>query len=59
MRTVNGLSSSVLDICDGKLVFDNDKISQYTRDMYAQETIREKLLNIFDEAEKAHKVKEK
>ena len=55
MRTVNAISSSVLDICSGKLVFDNDKIAQYTKDTYAQETIRDKLLNIFDEAEEAHK----
>ena len=59
MRTVNAISSSVLDICNKKLVFDNDKIAQYTKNTYAQETIRAKLLEIFDEAIEAHKVQEK
>ena len=59
MRTVNAISSSVLDICNKKLVFDNDKIAQYTKNTYAQETIRAKLLETFDEAIEAHKVQEK
>ena len=59
MRTVNAISSSVLDICNKKLVFDNDKIAQYTKNTYAQETIRAKLLGIFDEAIEAHNVREK
>lgn len=59
MRTVNAISSSVLDICNKKLVFDNDKIAQYTKNTYAQETIRAKILEIFDEAIEAHKVQEK
>lgn len=57
MRTVNALSASVIDICDKKLEFNNDKIAQYTKNTYSQEIIRDKLLGIFDEAEEEHQKK--
>ena len=57
MRTVNALSASVIDICDKKLEFNNDKIVQYTKNTYSQEIIRDKLLGIFDEAEEEHQKK--
>ena len=55
MRTVNALSSSVIDICDEKLKFNNDEIAEYTEKTYSQEVIRDKILGIFDEAEEEQK----
>lgn len=55
MKTVNALSSSVIDICDKKIEFDNDEIANYTKKTYSQDVIRDKLLKIFDEAEQEHK----
>ena len=51
MRTVTGLSSAVIDICDDKLQFNNDEIADYTQRTYSQEVIRDKILGIFDEAQ--------
>ena len=51
MRTVTGLSSAVIDICDDKLQFNNDEIADYTKRTYSQEVIRDKILGIFDEAQ--------
>lgn len=59
MRTVNALSASVIDICDKKLVFDNDAIAQYTEETYSQGVITDKILGIFDEAEAEHQKKSK
>ena len=39
MRTVTGLSSAVIDICDDKLQFNNDEIADYTQRTYSQEVI--------------------
>lgn len=55
MKTVNALSSSVMDICDKKIEFNNDEIANYTKKTYSQDVIRDKLLKIFDEAEQEHK----
>lgn len=57
MRTVNALSASVIDICDKKLEFNNDEIAQYTKKTYSQEVIRDKILGIFNEAEKEYQAK--
>ena len=43
MRTVNALSSSVIDICDEKLKFNNDEIAEYTEKTYSQEEKRDKI----------------
>ena len=51
MRTVTGLSSAVIDVCDDKLQFNNDEIADYTQRTYSQEVIRDKILGIFDEAQ--------
>lgn len=51
MRTVTGLSSAVIDICDDKLQFNDDEIADYTQRTYSQEVIRDKILGIFDEAQ--------
>lgn len=51
MRTVTGLSSAVIDICDDKLQFNDDEIAEYTQRTYSQEVIRDKILGIFDEAQ--------
>ena len=58
MKTVKDLSTSVTDICDGRIKFDNDDIAKYTEEMYSQEVIRDKILGIFDEAQKEYKSKE-
>lgn len=55
MKTVNALSSAVIDICDKKIEFNNDEIANYTKKTYSQDVIRDKLLKIFDEAEQEHK----
>ena len=57
MRTVNALSSSVIDICDDKLKFNNDEIAEYTEKTYSQEVIRDKILGIFDEAKDEYQKK--
>lgn len=57
MRTVNVLSSSVIDICDDKLKFNNDEIAEYTEKTYSQEVIRDKILGIFDEAKDEYQKK--
>ena len=59
MRTVNALSTSVIDICDKKLEFNNDDIAKYTKETYSQDVIRDKILGIFDEAEEEHQKKSK
>ena len=59
MRTVNALSTSVIDICDKKLEFNNDDIAKYTEETYSQDVIRDKILGIFDEAEEEHQKKSK
>lgn len=59
MKTVNALSTSVIDICDKKLEFNNDDIAKYTKETYSQDVIRDKILGIFDEAEEEHKKKSK
>ena len=51
MRTVTGLSSAVIDVCDDKLQFNNDEIADYTQRTYSQEVIMDKILGIFDEAQ--------
>ena len=51
MRTVTGLSSAVIDVCDDKLQFNDDEIADYTQRTYSQEVIRDKILGIFDEAQ--------
>ena len=57
MRTVNALSASVIDICDKRLEFNNDEIARYTKETYSQEIIRDKILGIFNEAEKEYQEK--
>ena len=57
IRTVNALSSSVIDICDDKLKFNNDEIAEYTEKTYSQEVIRDKILGIFDEAKDEYQKK--
>lgn len=59
MRTVRGLSSAVIDICDKKLEFNNDEIAKYTEETYSQEVIRDKILGIFDEAQEEFQKKNK
>lgn len=55
--TVNGMSKSVMDICEGNLKFDNNEIAKYTEKTYSQEVIRDKIMGIFEEAEVEHKEK--
>ena len=50
--STQALSQAVIKVCNGDLVFDNEKIADYTNKVYSQERIREKLLRIFDDAEK-------
>lgn len=57
MNTVNGISKSVMDICEKNLEFYNDEIAQYTEKTYSQEVIRDKIMGIFEEAEVEHKDK--
>lgn len=57
MATVNGISNSVMDICEGNLKFDNNAIAQYTEKTYSQDVIRDKIMGIFEEAEVEHKEK--
>ncbi len=57
MNTVNGISKSVMDICEKNLEFNNDEIAQYTEKTYSQEVIRDKIMGIFEEAEVEHKDK--
>lgn len=57
MNTVNGISKSVIDICEKNLEFNNDEIAQYTEKTYSQEVIRDKIMGIFEEAEVEHKDK--
>ncbi len=57
MNTVNGISESVIDICEKNLEFNNDEIAQYTEKTYSQEVIRDKIMGIFEEAEVEHKDK--
>ncbi len=44
------LSDAMMDIFDGKVKFDNDKIAKYTRDTYSQDAINAELLDIFSQA---------
>lgn len=55
MNTVNGISKSVMDICERNLEFDNTEIAQYTKETYSQEVIRDRIMGIFEEAEAEHK----
>lgn len=55
MNTVNGISKSVMDICERNLEFDNNEIAQYTKETYSQEVIRDRIMGIFEEAEAEHK----
>ena len=48
--STRALSDSVVGICDGKYKFDNDMIAEYTKKNYSQESIREKLINLFKNA---------
>lgn len=57
MATVNGISKSVMDICEGNLKFENNEIAKYTEKTYSQEVIRDKIMGIFEEAEMEHKEK--
>lgn len=59
MNTVNGISKSVMDICEKNLEFNNDEIAQYTEKTYSQEVIRDKILGIFGEAEVEYRDKSK
>lgn len=55
--TVDGISKSVMDICEGNLKFDNNEIAKYTEKTYSQDVIRDKIMGIFEEAEMEHKEK--
>ncbi len=55
--TVDGISKSVMDICEGNLKFDNNEIAKYTEKTYSQDVIRDKIMGIFEEAEAEHKEK--
>ena len=55
--TVDGISKSVMDICEGNLKFDNNEIAKYTEKTYSQDVIRDKIMGIFEEAEVEHKEK--
>ncbi len=55
--TVDGISKSVMDICEGNLKFDNNEIAKYTEKTYSQEVIRDKIIGIFEEAEAEYKEK--
>ncbi len=55
--TVDGISKSVMDICEGNLKFDNNEIAKYTEKTYSQDVIRDKIMGIFEEAEIEHKEK--
>ncbi len=55
--TVEGISKSVMDICEGNLKFDNNEIAKYTEKTYSQDVIRDKIMGIFEEAEAEHKEK--
>lgn len=57
MNTVNGISKSVMDICQKNLEFNHDEIAQYTKETYSQEVIRDKIMVIFEEAESEYKDK--
>ncbi len=57
MATVNGISKSVMDICEGNLKFENNEIAKYTEKTYSQDVIRDKIMGIFEEAEAEHKEK--
>lgn len=54
MRTIKGISDSVIEIVSEKGEFNNEEIAKYTKDRYSQDTIRNKLLGIFDEAVRDH-----
>ena len=54
MRTIKGISDSVIEIVSKKGEFNNEEIAKYTKDRYSQDTIRNKLLGIFDEAVRDH-----
>ncbi len=57
MATVNGISKSVMDVCEKNVEFDNDEIAKYTEETYSQDVIRDKIMGIFEEAEVEHKEK--
>ena len=54
MRTIKGISDSVIEIVSKKGEFNNEEIAKYTKDRYSQDTIRNKLLGIFYEAVRDH-----
>ena len=54
MRTIKVRSDSLIEIVAKKGEFNNEEIAKYTKDRYSQDTIRNKLLGIFDEAVRDH-----
>lgn len=50
-QSTKALADSVVKTLNKELTFDNDKIAEYTAQNYAQPVIREKLINLFKEAE--------
>lgn len=54
-ESTKALSDSVVQVLDGTIKFDNKKIAEYTEQNYSQDIIRDKLINIFDEAIQEHK----
>ena len=43
-----------MQVLNGELTFDNERIASYTMEKYAQPVIRQNLLNIFEEAKAEH-----
>ena len=50
-QSTKALSDAVVKTLTGELTFDNARIATYTAENYAQPVIREKLINLFQEAE--------
>ena len=49
-QSTQALANSVMKIANKEFTFDNNSIAQYTKENYSQDIIRDKLLDIFDEA---------
>ncbi len=54
VAATNNMADAVCKTLRGEYVFDNDRIAEYTRDTYSQDVIRDRLISIFEDAEKAH-----
>lgn len=53
-KSTKALAEATMKIVNKEIEFNNDEIAEYTKNNYSQSIIRDKLISIFDDAEKAY-----